>query len=107
MYQLIHFCIKVYLFSFYSKLKNAKDTAFYNQYLHQKKLCPRKVIGWNVKLLFWLGVIYQHTKINMFRKTSNFEKWLKTNFTFILIYIFLKEKKTFLISNYEMYIIQS
>ena len=26
MYQLIHFCIKVYLFSFYSKTKNAIDT---------------------------------------------------------------------------------
>ena len=37
MYQLIHFCFKVYLFSFYSKTKNAKDTdilqSLYNHYI--------------------------------------------------------------------------
>ena len=41
MYQLIHFCIKVYLFSFNSKTKNAKET-FYNHYNHFISISPSK-----------------------------------------------------------------
>ena len=105
-------CISWCIFFLFTQKKMQKIQHFtitiitLSRYLHQKELCPGKAIG-PVKLLFWLGVIYQHTKINMVRKTYNFEKWLKTKFYFILIYFFLNEKKTFLISNYEMYLIQS
>ena len=34
MYQLIHFCIKVYLFSFYLKTKNAKVTGILQSLYH-------------------------------------------------------------------------
>ena len=42
MYQLIHFCIKVYLFSFKSKQKMQKIQAFYNHYNHYISISPPK-----------------------------------------------------------------